>query len=327
MSTKSVVQCYIDENKEKNRRELINKYFDTNTENFRKSSKNDIYSLYVLQMAEFDLFSDGYKKNQDKNLNFSNSEKTQNDVKNGLLLLHDIDIKDLSFTEENINSVFEKNMNCPIFRKFSNLFKEKQKLPDSNKSEYELQQKEKEIEKLKQKIKELQTFQSSGTKIVLTPILEKPKDFEQNILLACVDGKLSSVRWICEKENIVYNKKEGTDAPIHIASRNGHLQIVQYFIENNIFQIDIKGSNGRTPLHYACLNGRLPIVEYLISKDATIDSTDNNLRTPLHYASNCNHFDIVKFLVSKGANKNSRDKCGKTPKDLTYKAEIESLLI
>ena len=130
------------------------------------------------------------------------------------------------------------------------------------------------------------------------------------------------------------------DTPIHIASINGHLPIVEYLIEKQQVDIEIKGKNKITPLHYACQYGHLPIVEYLISKGANIVAKDESgnyvihyaaeggllpivqyliekqnidkdirgwkERTPLHVASIYNHIEVVKYLVSKGANKNAK---------------------
>ena len=38
-------------------------------------------------------------------------------------------------------------------------------------------------------------------------IEEKPKDYEPNIFKACKEGKLTSVQWLIEKENVDKNKK------------------------------------------------------------------------------------------------------------------------
>ena len=198
--------------------------------------------------------------------------------------------------------------------------------------EYEVKQKENKIEKLKQRIKEFQ----SQTKVDFQPITEKPKDFESDIFIACKEGKLTSVQWLIEKENVDKNKKVEVndynndlwreDTPIHIASLNGDLPIVQYLIKKQNVDINIKGECGKTPLHYACENGHFPIVEYLISKGANIEAKDGDGWTPLQYASSFGKTDFVNYLVSKGANKNAKDNDGRTPYDVAANDEIKNIL-
>ena len=95
---------------------------------------------------------------------------------------------------------------------------------------------------------------------------------------------------------------------IHYASRSGHFPVVQYLIEQQNVEINIKGENGKTPLHYACEKGHLSIAEYLTSKGADIKSTDNNFRNPLDYASAYGKNDIVNYFVSREAYKNIIEK-------------------
>ena len=168
--------------------------------------------------------------------------------------------------------------------------------------------------------------------------LFKPKDLEPDIFKACKEGKLTSVEWLIEKENVDKNIKVDKsdyknsiwkdDTPIHIASKNGHFPIVQYLIENQNVDIEIKGYDEWTPLHNACWRGHLPIVEYLISKGANIEAKDTkkNGWTPLFFASRYGKTDIVKYLVSKGANKNARDEDGRTPYDYADKYGIRNIL-
>ena len=75
------------------------------------------------------------------------------------------------------------------------LYQEQNKEADID-SEYELQQKDKEIEKLKQEIT-----------IHFPPITEKPNDNEPNIFKESKDGKITSVEWLIDKEKVDQNKR------------------------------------------------------------------------------------------------------------------------
>ncbi|XP_025409140.1 myotrophin-like [Sipha flava] len=60
-------------------------------------------------------------------------------------------------------------------------------------------------------------------------------------------------------------------------------------------------SNGRTMLHKACDYGHLDIVEYLIQNGADINKKDNFGITPLLCALWENHLRVAKYLIDKGA--------------------------
>ena len=161
--------------------------------------------------------------------------------------------------------------------------------------------------------------------------IEKPKDFESDIFKACKEGKLSSVQWLIEIENVDENKKlessfypySEKDTLLHIAAGSGHLQIVQYLIEKQNVYVDIKGHANWAPLDLACQYGHLSIVEYLISKGANVNTTP---WTPLHVAAFNGRIDIVKYLISKGADKSIKYTDGRTPYDAAQNEAIRNIL-
>ena len=147
------------------------------------------------------------------------------------------------------------------------------------------------------------------------------KDETSDIYKACQEGKLRTVQYLIEKENVdqntrvEYNDYElgiwNGETPIHIASKNGHLPIVKYLIEQQNVDIDIKGRSERTPLHYACEGGHLSIVQYLIEKqNVDIDIKGYEERTPLHCACEKCHLPIAEYLISKGADAKAKDENG-----------------
>ena len=80
-------------------------------------------------------------------------------------------------------------------------------------------------------------------KTYFPPITEKPNDFEPDIIKASILGKLSSVQWLIEKENIDKNTRVEEDdilygfykgdTPIHIAAtiNQGREKIHFFFLE------------------------------------------------------------------------------------------------
>ena len=166
-------------------------------------------------------------------------------------------------------------------------------------------------------------------------ISSMPVDLEQNIFIACSQGKLSSVQWLVEKENVDVlkkvvstNFKEGIwqgNTPIHIAGKKGQLPIVQYLVEKHNVDVNVKGRSDRTPLHEACINGHFQIVEYLLSKGADIEAKDMYGYTPLLLAVINNHANIAAHLIINGANKNAVDNEGRSSINLTENDDIRNL--
>ncbi|CAL1263953.1 unnamed protein product [Larinioides sclopetarius] len=85
----------------------------------------------------------------------------------------------------------------------------------------------------------------------------------------------------------------------HIASLNGRLAIVEYFIQELNAPINTRDINGRTPLHLACINGHKDVVTRLLIHGAKTTSKDIFGKAALHYAVLQNHIEIVGNLFIK----------------------------
>ena len=88
------------------------------------------------------------------------------------------------------------------------------------------------------------------------------------------------------------------NTPLHIAAKNGYLQIVQLFIEKLFVDKNIKGYQDKTPLHYAAENGHLDVVKYLIDEGADKNSSDKIGKTPLNLALEYKKLNVVNYLQS-----------------------------
>ena len=111
-------------------------------------------------------------------------------------------------------------------------------------------------------------------------------------LLTAAAKKYQSVKILIEEEhvniNALTNKK---DNALHIACKQGKLEIVKYLIEVAGMDKNCKGSKGYTPLHMACEGNQKEVVEYLINEqnvDCPIKSSNgltaldlkHNIMTP-----------------------------------------------
>ncbi|XP_026674113.1 uncharacterized protein LOC113465041 [Ceratina calcarata] len=113
--------------------------------------------------------------------------------------------------------------------------------------------------------------------------------------------------------------------PIHIAAREGHKDIVEYFLSKglSVNELDI---DNNTLLHYAVQNCRLKVVKYLIAKGADVNAKTNLDRTPLHLAVANKCKDIIEILLKNGAMFNAVDKMNKLPWNMTNDEHIVELL-
>jgi len=115
------------------------------------------------------------------------------------------------------------------------------------------------------------------------------------------DGDLDNVKLLLEnntkekiKTYVEYKSKLG-DSPLHLASINGHLEIMKLLIFHGA-DVNSKNNSGNTPLIWASKFGYLNIVKLLIDNNAHVNSKNNYGNTPLIIAKKNNHLDIVNYI-------------------------------
>jgi len=106
---------------------------------------------------------------------------------------------------------------------------------------------------------------------------------------------------------------------LHVASRYGHLDVVQYMVEQKGALVHILDDFGCTPLHCAAKGGSWPVFEYLLltwrvsleknnASERCWDNPDHQGRTPLLWACHFGHLHLVKHLIQQlGAKVNHTD--------------------
>ncbi|XP_050138345.1 ankyrin repeat-containing protein P16F5.05c-like isoform X2 [Malus sylvestris] len=86
-------------------------------------------------------------------------------------------------------------------------------------------------------------------------------------------------------------------------------------LESAGLSLDSKDLHGRTALHMASANGHLQIVEYLISRGVDLNATNEEMNTPLHWACLNGHVEVIKKLILAGANLSVLNSYERTPVD------------
>ncbi|RYE14430.1 MAG: ankyrin repeat domain-containing protein [Rickettsiales bacterium] len=128
-----------------------------------------------------------------------------------------------------------------------------------------------------------------------------------------ISSLLNKGTWLYHQEGRYFQ------TPLHIASREGHNDIVTALLKSGAY-INATDISGKTPLHIAVENGHNNIVTKLLSAEAYVNATDKFGYTALHYAAEKGNTNIVKELLSKGAYVNATNEHGKTPLHLAAEA-------
>ena len=80
-------------------------------------------------------------------------------------------------------------------------------------------------------------------------------------------------------------------------------------IKNNA-DVNAKNNLNGAPLHNASHEGYIRVVQLLIDNNADVNAKDNRDLTALHYASQKGHVRVVQTLIENNANVNMKDTPG-----------------
>lgn len=101
----------------------------------------------------------------------------------------------------------------------------------------------------------------------------KDPNLSRNFLHACQNGDLSRVETLVSKHDIQdwthFRHTTSGDTALHLATREGHLNIVRYLCENfkkPDFRVNVASRDMKRPLHEAAQFARSDILKYLIEK-------------------------------------------------------------
>ena len=130
-----------------------------------------------------------------------------------------------------------------------------------------------------------------------------------DLVKACIEGDLHLLKKSVKNKNDL-NRKYRTWPLIRWAIQEGHLDIVEYLVDNGV-SVTRKYTDGFTPLDQAVGEGHKKIIDFLINFGVDINQKTVN-GTALHTACAYGKLTIAKTLIKNGADIRTKDENGWT---------------
>ncbi|KAK1574197.1 ankyrin repeat-containing domain protein [Colletotrichum navitas] len=167
---------------------------------------------------------------------------------------------------------------------------------------------------LKPALVQLLLHYGADTKSFLPP---SPHCNSTPLLCAVKENNVDICKVLVEHEPDLVNCQfeEGLvcEAPIHVAARERHVEIVRYLLDAGAKPDLLSYHWHETPLWSACYDGKLEIAQLLYDKSPeTLETPSYNGSTPLIVACEAGNLQLVRFLLEKGADVNARLSIGES---------------
>ena len=115
----------------------------------------------------------------------------------------------------------------------------------------------------------------------------------------------------------VNQENRNGDLPLHLATANGHTELVQSLIKHGA-SVNQADRDGNLPLHIAVTHGHTEVVpslsaQSLLKRGTSVNQENRNGDLPLHLAAANGHPELVQSLIKHGASVNKKDGGGNLP--------------
>ena len=147
--------------------------------------------------------------------------------------------------------------------------------------------------------------------------------FHSPLHIAARNGSLEIVELLVGNGADIEDRNDEGNQAIHLAAFLGHVTVVQFLVQQTQKNkgssscIESRGNSGFTPLHFAVSSACLNVRLYLLDHGADIDATDDDGNTALHIAVQFGHFSMFRILAQRGSILNARNNEGKTASEMT----------
>ncbi|XP_064391932.1 uncharacterized protein LOC135339650 isoform X3 [Halichondria panicea] len=133
-----------------------------------------------------------------------------------------------------------------------------------------------------------------------------------SLIEACKTGNVGVVQLALERGEDPNQANEDNSTALHIASDNGHDEVVRVLLAAKA-TVNTQDRSNWTALHIASINGHDEVVRVLLAGKATVNTQNKWGRSPLLAASSNGHLKCVELLINAGANVDIQDELGQSP--------------
>ena len=110
-------------------------------------------------------------------------------------------------------------------------------------------------------------------------------------------GNYELFRYFVDKRTDVHQKTKDGDNCLHIAARNGHLNLCHTLIDDHDFDKNIVNNSGWTALYCSAKSGNYELVRYFVDKGADIHQKTKDGDNCLHIAARSGHLYLCQTLI------------------------------
>ena len=129
--------------------------------------------------------------------------------------------------------------------------------------------------------------------------MEKCFYYTENGMISNLEKEVNNM-WFFGVRNMVNFKNERGDTLLIIASKNGHLGIVEMLIDKFNCNLNLQDDLGNSALLYAVKNNYNLIAKLLLDKGGDPNLVNYNKDTPMLLAIYNNNYEIISNLLFKG---------------------------
>jgi len=118
---------------------------------------------------------------------------------------------------------------------------------------------------------------------------------------AVLNSNVVEVRCLLEKgADVNFNERKDKCTPLHIAVSMNCVDVVSELLAAKNVNVDARDVNDETPLHIAARNGFVEIGKMLVDNGANLKASNNQRKQPLLVALEKNHTEFVNFVLDSG---------------------------